>query len=176
MILLPLEAATHYLEAVTNLLVKPLGKYSLNHELVLLDAITKPFTKTLIQLDPAAIDNLGSNKTTEYQPLIKHSCKKAYFGHFNATHIFAKNMKTVRCEFLFESVKWPEWVVGLVLLIISLISLCVCLVLLVKILSSIFHGPIATIISKVINAQFPGILNCLTGYLAILVRLIFNLR
>ena len=62
-------------------------------------------------------------------------------------------------EFMFMKVAgvWADWVIGLILLFIALFVLCTCLVLIVKILNSIFKGHIAVILKKFINADFPGI-------------------
>ena len=59
---------------------------------------------------------------------------------------------------MFSNVRgvWEDWVIGLILLVIALFILCVCLVLIVKVLTSIFRGPIAVVIKKVVNSDFPG--------------------
>lgn len=75
------------------------------------------------------------------------------------------------CSFLFAKVNWPDWAIGLVLLILSLIVLCFCLILLVKILQSLLKGAVRNLIFKMVNANFPGIFQYLTPYLAILVNL-----
>jgi sodium-dependent phosphate cotransporter len=46
---------------------------------------------------------------------------------------------------------------GLILLIISLIVLCVCLIGMVKVLSSLFKGSIAQFIQKIVNYDLPGV-------------------
>jgi len=72
-------------------------------------------------------------------------------------------------EFVFESADMPEWLVGLILLLCSLAVLCTCLILLVKILTSIFKGSFKSILVKFINADFPGHAKHLTPYIAIIV-------
>ncbi len=74
------------------------------------------------------------------------------------------------CSFLFAKVSWPDWLVGLVLLIVSLVCLCLCLLFLVKILQSLLKGAVKSIIFKVVNANFPGVFKHLTPYLAMVVR------
>lgn len=59
--------------------------------------------------------------------------------------------------------------VGGILLVISLAILCLCLVCIVKLLHSLLQGPMAMIIKKFINADFPGLFGYFTGYLAILI-------
>ncbi|XP_059167444.1 sodium-dependent phosphate transport protein 2B-like [Physella acuta] len=75
------------------------------------------------------------------------------------------------CEFLFKGMysTLNDKAIGAILLVISLTILCLCLVAIVKLLHSLFHGPIALIIKKFINADFPGPLGYLTGYLAIII-------
>jgi len=72
-------------------------------------------------------------------------------------------------DYLLEPLEWPEWAIGLMLLIISLAVLCTCLILLVKILSSIFKGSVAHLLQKLVNADFPGVFKYLTPYVALLV-------
>ena len=55
------------------------------------------------------------------------------------------------------------------MLTVSLILLCVCLVLIVKLLTSLLKGTIATLLQRFINSDLPGPFKHLTGYLAILV-------
>ena len=71
--------------------------------------------------------------------------------------------------FLFSYVAWPEWLVGLIILIFSLIGLSMCLVFMVKILGSIFQGPVAKLIQKIVNSDLPGPFRYLTGLVAIIV-------
>ena len=66
-----------------------------------------------------------------------------------------------------EPLKWPEWGVGILLLAVSLLVLCSCLIIMVKILSSIFNGPVAKIIQKVVNSDLPGKWRYLTSPMAI---------
>lgn len=69
---------------------------------------------------------------------------------------------------MLEPLNWPEWAVGLLLLIVSLVVLCSCLIALVKILSSIFNGPVAKLIQKIVNADLPGKWKYFTSPIAIL--------
>ena len=78
-------------------------------------------------------------------------------------------------SFLFESLNWQEWQIGLLLLVISLIVLCACLIFMVKILSSIFKGAIAKCLTKIINANLPGPLKYLTGYIVMAVNIFLKL-
>ena len=48
---------------------------------------------------------------------------------------------TVSGVFMFEHISnyWPDWGVGLALLLIALLILCICLVTIVKLLNSLLH-------------------------------------
>ncbi len=74
---------------------------------------------------------------------------------------------------MFASANWPEWIVGLVLFIVSLIVLCASLILMVKVLNSIFNGPVAKLLQTVVNADFPGPFRHLTPYIAMIVSFIY---
>ena len=101
--------------------------------------------------------------------LVKRFCSYKNMTNENAASSLIPDQ---RCGFIFATVSWPDWGIGLLLLIVSLISLCTCLVLLVKLLQSMLKGTISTIIFKTVNADFPGIFRHLTPYLAIGVTII----
>jgi sodium-dependent phosphate cotransporter len=88
----------------------------------------------------------------------------------NATWLIQTTEKLkMECDFLFHKTSLSDSEVGVILLIVALVILCVCLVAIVKILHSLLRGRLAFIIKKTINADFPGRLAFLTGYLAIVV-------
>ncbi len=107
---------------------------------------------------------LGSGDTEA--SLIKRYCSYQNITNENQTWILAPGK---HCEFIFSKVYWPDWGIGLLLLILSIVSLCTCLVLLVKLLQTMLKGTISTVIHKTVNADFPGIFHHLTPYLAIAV-------
>ncbi|XP_059168414.1 sodium-dependent phosphate transport protein 2B-like [Physella acuta] len=74
-------------------------------------------------------------------------------------------------EFSFKGIysKLNDKAIGAIMMVISLTVLCLCLVAIVKLLHSLLQGPIALIIKTFINADFPGPLGYLTGYLAIII-------
>lgn len=76
---------------------------------------------------------------------------------------------------MLEPLNWPEWAVGLLLLIVSLVVLCSCLIALVKILSSIFNGPVAKLIQKVVNADLPGKWKYFTSPMTILLGCVLTI-
>lgn len=92
----------------------------------------------------------------------------------NVTWNLVNETKANECSYLFHGQGTPgarlsEVVCGIILLLCSLFVLCSCLILLVKTLSSLMRGPLANVVKKTINAEFPGKFAFLTGYLAILV-------
>ncbi|XP_002741835.2 sodium-dependent phosphate transport protein 2B-like [Saccoglossus kowalevskii] len=74
-----------------------------------------------------------------------------------------------KCSHLFVDTELSDTIVGIILLAGALAMLCICLVLIVKLLHSLLRGQIAIVIKRTINADFPGKLSWLTGYIAILV-------
>ena len=72
-------------------------------------------------------------------------------------------------RFLFHDTGMSDTVVGLIMLALSLTLLCTCLIFMVKILHSMLRGRIAHVIRSTLNADFPGCLKHLTGYVAMLV-------
>ena len=161
-ILLPIEYAFGYLERVTSLLVRPLAKYSTqgSAQIEFLSALTKPLTHLIIQLDDSALDEMASGHSNSTSSMIKKTCEGKVLPE--------------PCQFLFASTNLAEWAVGLILILSSLTGLCISLVLLVKLLNSIFFGHMASIIKKFINADFPGVFKFLTGYVFIIVDIFKN--
>lgn len=138
-------------------MVRPLLKLSLQSgtKIELLSALTKPLTKLIIQLDESVIDEIASGHN-QSKSMIKEMCEGKLIPE--------------PCFFLFRSTGLPEWAVGLILVVGSLLVLCASLIILVKLLNSIFYGHMAKFIKKFINADFPGVFKYLTGYFFILVR------
>lgn len=153
-ILLPLEVISGYLNWVSEAIVDGLfSSTSQGSNVEFLTVITKPLTEKIIKLDSKVLNDIAANKSTGNETLIKHIC--------NAT-------TGEKCKFLFEPLDWPEWGIGILLLAISLTVLMVCLILMVKILSSIFKGSVAKLVRKTVNADFPGIFKYVTPYVAML--------
>lgn len=133
----------------------------------MLNAITKPLTNAIVQLDKKVLEAIAQNTAKPNDTLIKHFCPKNVTIMINGSEIVQLN-KENKCSFLLEGLTWPEWAIGLLLLVISLVVLCTCLVLMVKILSTVFKGPVAKIIQKMVNSDLPGKWKYLTGMIAIL--------
>ncbi|CAF4346803.1 unnamed protein product, partial [Rotaria sordida] len=131
-----------------------------------LTVIAKPLTERIVQLDKKAIESVAFGNAITDISLLKRYCS---FKNENNNGTFIQ-VPDKYCSFLFAKVQWADWLIGLVLLIISIICLCLCLFLLVKILQSLLKGTVKNIIFKMVNANFPRMFKHLTPYLAILVR------
>ncbi|CAH1777713.1 unnamed protein product [Owenia fusiformis] len=142
----------------------------------LLKVITKPFTKLVISIDSKAITKISTGEVlAEDVKLVKH-CKDAVMKNVtvNGTTSLEEVQVIRKCALgeaksLFALTDWSDELVGGILLVVALVLLCICLVLIVKTLHSLLSGHIAVAIKKVVNANFPGKLAFLTGYLAIVV-------
>lgn len=140
-VLLPVEMATNYLEIVSGLLVNPLKNHNPNtKEPEMLNAITKPLTNAIIQIEKSVLDKIATNHSSESDRLIKQICKSS---------ILNQTSENTKCSFLFANSTWPEWTIGLILLLVSITILSTCLVMVVKIMSSLLIGPVAKLIQKV---------------------------
>ncbi|CAL1532379.1 unnamed protein product [Lymnaea stagnalis] len=147
-VLLPLEVASDYLfrltDAITSDLAYNHSETSSNSNPKMLKAITEPFTTKIIQLSSSKIRAIARGENVTGSIIV------------SGDHVFSD---------------WEgsDAAAGAILLVVSLVLLCVCLVLVVKILSSLLRGAIAKIIQRVVNADFPGPFRHLTGYFVILV-------
>ncbi|CAF1352594.1 unnamed protein product, partial [Didymodactylos carnosus] len=175
LILLPLEVFTGLLYHLTRVLTQSIGKHQnagSNQEF--LSVITKPITERIIQIDKHVIQDIAIGTADPSTSLIKRYCQinqtLSSIQEMNITNVALKH-----CNFIFAKSKLPDWSIGLILLILSILSLCVCLVLLVKVLQSMLQGAIANIIRKTMNAELPGPLRHLTGYLAMLIGCILTI-
>ncbi|XP_064651218.1 sodium-dependent phosphate transport protein 2B-like [Lineus longissimus] len=191
-VFLPLEVVSHYLEYLTDAIVEsmPLESYTSGKQ-DLLKAITKPLTALVISVDSDKITDIATNGEATDINLIKIWCKSnttyvmgnvtysnvTGIGGENVTssyvveELVAKKVGVVKCVNMFMDVAgvWSDEVIGAILLVLALLVLCSCLVIVVKILNSILKGSIANALKKFVNADLPGKLSWLTGYLAIIV-------
>ncbi|XP_003411428.1 sodium-dependent phosphate transport protein 2B-like [Loxodonta africana] len=193
-VLLPLEAASHYLEILTNLVVDSFQLQNGEDAPELLKVITDPFTKLIIQLDNKVINQIAmKDETAQNKSLVKIWCQTfTNVTEKNVTVSLRKNgtslsprftddvqswtMENVtyteniaKCQHIFVNSNLPDVAIGAILLIISLLVLCACLVMIVKLLNSVLKGQVAVVIKKTLNTDFPFPFAWLTGYLAILV-------
>ncbi|KAM7326296.1 hypothetical protein ACRRTK_014774 [Alexandromys fortis] len=194
LVLLPLEAATHYLEILTNLVVDTFKFKNGEDAPDLLKVITDPFTKLIIQLDKKVIQQIAmSDPEAQNKSLIKIWCKTiTNVTQMNVTipspdnctspsHCWTDGVQTwtilnithkeniAKCQHIFVNFNLPDLAVGIILLAASLLVLCGCLIIIVKLLGSVLKGQVAIVIKKTLNTDFPFPFAWLTGYLAILV-------
>ena len=181
-VLLPVEMIFGYLENVTYLCVKSLERKNGTHEKEpeLLNVIIKPLTNLIIQIDKQVLDKIAvdtssssSNESVKDSLIKKYCSSKSTIVYDAALQSNKTVVEKIPCHFLFANLNWPEWAIGSILLILSLVMLCGCLILMVKILNSMFQGPVAHLIKRVVNADFPGIFKHFTGYIAIVVSFSF---
>ncbi|CAK6433251.1 unnamed protein product, partial [Pipistrellus nathusii] len=194
LVLLPVEVSTHYLEALTNLMVDVFNFRSGEDAPELLRVITKPLTNFIIRLDKKVINQIALNDPTAMnKSLIKIWCKTlTNVTQVNVTVPSIQNctsrnlcwtdgistwtIKNVtskeniaKCQHLFVNANLMDVAVGIILLVISALMLCGCLIMIVRLLASVLKGQVAIVIKKTINTDFPFPFSWLTGYLAILV-------
>ncbi|XP_060044616.1 sodium-dependent phosphate transport protein 2B-like [Erinaceus europaeus] len=194
LVLLPLEAATHYLEILTDLVVNSFNFQNGEDAPALLKVITDPFTKLIVQLDKKVVKQVIMNdESAKNKSLVKIWCKtltkvipmnvtvptpenctspslcwtdglKTWTIN-NVTH--KENLE--KCQHIFVNSNLPDLAVGCILLALSLLILCVSLIMMVKFLNSLIKGKVAVVIKKTFNTDFPFPFAWVTGYLAILV-------
>ncbi|MEJ1274584.1 hypothetical protein NN561_005470 [Cricetulus griseus] len=194
LVLLPLEAATHYLEILTNLVVDTFQFKPGEDAPDILKVITDPFTKMIIQLDKKVIQQIAMNDPAAHnQSLVKIWCKTiTNVTQMNVTvpspdnctspsYCWTDGIQTwtiqnvthkeniAKCQHIFVNLNLPDLAVGIILLTVSLLVLCGCLIAIVKLLGSVLKGQVAVVIKKTLNTDFPFPFAWLTGYLAILV-------
>ncbi|XP_020013583.1 sodium-dependent phosphate transport protein 2B [Castor canadensis] len=194
LVLLPLEAITHYLEILTNLVVETFNFKNGEDAPALLKVITDPFTKLIIQLDKNVIQQIAMNDAAaQNKSLVKIWCKTlTNVTQMNVTVSSPENctspslcwtdgiqtwtIKNVthkeniaKCQHIFVNFNLPDLAVGIILLVVSLLFLCGCLIMIVKLLGSVLKGQVASVIKKTLNTDFPFPFGWVTGYLAILV-------
>ncbi|XP_068670838.1 sodium-dependent phosphate transport protein 2B-like [Montipora foliosa] len=180
-VFLPLEVISGYLRRLTGKIIEVLNlTESKKTNQKLLKVVTEPFTKLVIQIDKDVIRDIALKKADSGKVSLIKPCKveeivEKNISFKNATikdFIYEDNVTVEgepKCSFLFADTSLSDTEVGVILLVISIVLLCICLICIVKILHSMLRGQMAKIIKKTINADFPGPLRHLTGYLAILV-------
>lgn len=196
LIFLPLEVVSHFLLRLTGWLIATLPlETNKSAKKELLKAVTKPFTKLVIQLDKKIIQKIAlGDSSAESKSLIKTTCSKDIVQKIvsvssvvnetitdpqtgaNTTVPVSRFLNVTKnvtvsnpCKFLFADTGLSDTEVGIILLVISLVILCICLVCIVKVLHSMLRGQLASVIKKTVNSDFPGPFRHLTGYFAILI-------
>ncbi|XP_069892586.1 sodium-dependent phosphate transport protein 2A isoform X2 [Dipodomys merriami] len=199
LVLLPLEAATSYLDHITRLVVASFNIRGGRDAPDLLKIITEPFTKLIIQLNKSVITSIATgDETLRNHSLIRIWCHPDTIeGKVNKARILPaspwgkeglqssasmsmsrveanssqplRNVTMEKCKHIFVDTGLPDLAVGLILLAGSLVVLCTCLILVVKMLNSMLKGQVAKVIQKVINTDLPAPFTWVTGYFAMVV-------
>uniref|UniRef100_A0A4W3ICD7 Sodium-dependent phosphate transport protein 2B n=1 Tax=Callorhinchus milii TaxID=7868 RepID=A0A4W3ICD7_CALMI len=194
LILLPIEAASHYLFHLTNIIVESFALESGEDAPALLKVITEPLTKLIIELDKSVISDIATGDPAAVnKSLVKIWCKTETIvtesnvtvpSEANCTSLewcwsdgnttwtlknITETLNLEKCTHAFTYANISDLGIGLILLAGSLLILCTCLILIVKLLSSMLKGQVATVIKKFINTDLKYPFGWLIGYLAILI-------
>eukprot|EP00057_Strongylocentrotus_purpuratus_P030195 XP_780963.1 PREDICTED: sodium-dependent phosphate transport protein 2B [Strongylocentrotus purpuratus] len=174
LILLPLEVIAQPLFRLTLLIVESAGIERNNVKIEILKVITKPFTNLVIRIDKGAIEDTALNPNLTDVRLLKtclvETPEVITASPGDMTTALMSSTTPKPCEWhWFAYSGFSDTVAGIVMLVFALVLLCLCLVCIVKLLNSLLKGSIAIVIKKFVNADFPGYLSFLTGYIAILI-------
>ncbi|XP_071528007.1 sodium-dependent phosphate transport protein 2A-like isoform X2 [Panulirus ornatus] len=157
LVLLPIEVATGYLYVLTKAILSAFTLEHNNMKVELLSSITKPFTDNIVKLDKSVLMGWTmKDPAFENATLLRRRCPHPH----NASQY-------VTCGTLTAHLPLSDTGVGLVLLAASLLLLTICLISIVKTLSSMLKGSVAKMVQHVLNADLPRV-PWLTGYLAII--------
>ncbi|OWF37943.1 Sodium-dependent phosphate transport protein 2A [Mizuhopecten yessoensis] len=171
LILLPLEVATHYLYSLTDVIINSLDlSKSSGKKRDILKAITKPFTSLVVKVNSKVIKDIAVEKAgAEDKSVLKRWCKTMKV-HVNtsADHGFNSGNASFGNNLL-ALTDMDDSAAGALLMVLSFGLIIVSLVVIVKLLNSMLEGSVAAVVKRSINANFPGKLSFLTGYVAILV-------
>jgi len=156
-LLLIIEKISGYLEFVSDRIVDALLSSESNSAKTpdFLKVLTKPFTKSVIQLDKRVLQGWASNDPS----------------YENVTTVLKTHCEG-DCSYVFyglgpEGSDLGDVGIGLILLVVSLVMLCGCLMGLVKLLNSLLGERVKEVIAQYVNRDIPH-LPWLTGYLAML--------
>ena len=175
LVLLPLEAITGYLFALSKALIDASPGLTGEKPPDILKALTKPFTSQIIKVDKKLINKLAEASD-------KLDCEGVAEGAagYEGQSCYAYLQKKSMLKHLFgnEDVEASDTLVGILVLLAALAILCVSLFVIVYLLKSILKGNVAVWLHKSVNGQVPDIkigesiripMGWLSGYLAMLV-------
>ena len=156
---LPLEAATGYLYKLSLAIVESQNLTPENKPPEMLSKITKPFTKSIIEIDKKVFTNIATetNQTKLAELMAKSMIKPAS-----------------KSDALLAGTSMSDEETGILVLVLSLVALCLSLVCMVKLLKSILQGKVAVWLHQSVNGEVPDIkcggikiyMGWLAGYLA----------
>jgi len=173
MVLLPLEAATGYLEYTTDAMMsmKEWKQDKGANSPDFLKTLTKPFTDSIAKLDKKVLEKIATSPSnvTVNDPILKICCSQ--LDDLNTTPL---RSCTPNCPLL-NRLNLSDGMSGILLLVFSLFLLCTCLIMVVKLLNSMLQGRIASLIKKYINSDYEFPLSMFVGYVAIFVGCIMTI-
>uniref|UniRef100_H2ZBY3 Sodium-dependent phosphate transport protein 2B n=1 Tax=Ciona savignyi TaxID=51511 RepID=H2ZBY3_CIOSA len=186
LVFLPIEVASGYLEITTQAIIDSFHIQGGTDAPEMLTVITDPLVNGIVQINKSVITLAAQGTPLEPESsIIKIWCDQIK-ADVNVTH-FANTSPRLQfldsvflakylfyfhlhCQyFLFANTGLSDVEAGVILLFVSLIILSSCLIIMVKVLSTLMHGPASRIIKKVINTKFRRPFGWVTGYLSILV-------
>uniref|UniRef100_A0A5F8GGM6 Sodium-dependent phosphate transport protein 2B n=1 Tax=Monodelphis domestica TaxID=13616 RepID=A0A5F8GGM6_MONDO len=193
LVLLPLELITEFLSYLSDKIGHFIKISGEDESPGILKVLTGPITERIIQLDGKIFIDIVIGRETQNKSLIKIWCKtfenvtfsnvsvpspenctsptfcwtegKVTWTLMNITY----RQNITKCKHLFVNTNYNDATVGFILLTFSLFILAISLALIIKILNSELRGPVAEMIKKYINKDFPYPFAWLTGYFTILV-------
>lgn len=136
------------------------------------DKIKKPITDAIIMIDKSLMDKYANKDYVIMgnETFLKKTCTGKYENGTSYKY---------PCKYFFGSDLFDDWsenTIGIVLTVVSLAVVITSLILISKFLGSIFRGPVAKIIQKVVNAE-PK--NCFTrhliGYFSIMIGCVLTM-
>ncbi|ESO04943.1 hypothetical protein HELRODRAFT_99285 [Helobdella robusta] len=204
-VLLPLECASHYLLKLTEVMTSSIAPIdNANSGPKFLKVITDPLTKLVIQVDKKVITAIAEKSDRQKFPLAKYWEKEVLehkklnlsidlnsnMSSLNFTRVLENNstkgksftekiVHKLNSKHIFVGSGLEgyisEVVSGVILLIASLLAMTFCLVLLVKVLNSLFKGPMTGVIRRSLNADLPGKCSYFTGYIVMIVGMLITI-
>ncbi|XP_007496694.2 sodium-dependent phosphate transport protein 2B-like isoform X2 [Monodelphis domestica] len=199
-VLLPLELITDFLFQITESITTSFKIQADDDAPELLKILTGLITDFIIQLDKKVITEIAAgSEAAKNKSLIKIWCKT--FSNVTLSNItvpspenctssircwtegnmtwtlrkiiFKQNI--TKCTHIFVNTSLSDTVVGFILLPVSLLILGASLLSFIRVLNHELKGPVAAMIKKYINIEFPYPFTWLAGYLAILVGAVLTL-
>jgi sodium-dependent phosphate cotransporter len=102
-ILLPLELVSRFSEVLSGEIVSLIKLDASLKEPEMLNAITKPLTTKIIQLDKSVLDLIAKNQSTGNETLIKHICSKTKINITDEFNVTTTTEVLKKCKFNFKN-------------------------------------------------------------------------
>eukprot|EP00117_Sycon_ciliatum_P046808 scpid52902/ scgid5456/ Sodium-dependent phosphate transport protein 2B; Na(+)-dependent phosphate cotransporter 2B; Sodium/phosphate cotransporter 2B; Solute carrier family 34 member 2 len=172
LVLLPVEAVSHYLFYLTEAIVNTMSLTEEANNQEFLSVLTDPFIELFVQLNRSAIiENARGNHTEEIH-LLKQHCGILQEGNCTVNETVAEGCVeniVQKCDYAFFNSSLSERAIGVIMLLIALFMLITALLVMVKALRSVLGVQLEGVVKKAANGNLPGKARYLTPYLAILI-------